>query len=184
MFTDPKAGISPLIPRSLNTSTFRVFVQDDASEWITTVDDRNESVLNGFSRVGGLWAFLGGVFTILFGTSLLRILCGKIFINSLFVSFEYCMLIICNHVGAKPISIIGLAHELERENISRECQNAVRKIGPQEGLVAFISKYLVDISFLGNIVQGVATHPQDVERGLLVTTINRHGDEKEVEPPP
>ena len=83
VFPDPKAGISSHIPRSLNTSTFRVFVQDDASEWITIADARDESVLNGFSRVGGLWAFLWGVFTVIFGTSLLRILCGKALINNL-----------------------------------------------------------------------------------------------------
>jgi len=85
VFTDPKAGISPLIPRSLNTSTFRVFAQDDPSEWIIILDERDESVLSGFSRVGGLWAFLSGVFTAFFGTSLLRILCGMVFITILSV---------------------------------------------------------------------------------------------------
>jgi len=83
IFSDPRAGASPLIPRSLNTSTFRVFLQDDPSEWITISDAREESVLAGFSRVGGLWAFLCGVFTVYFGTSLLRIICGKIFVNNL-----------------------------------------------------------------------------------------------------
>lgn len=77
VFTDPKAGISSMIPRLLNTSTFRVFLQDDPSEWITISDARDESVLAGFSHVGGLWACLCGVFTVYFGTSLLRIVCGK-----------------------------------------------------------------------------------------------------------
>ena len=77
VFTDPKADISPMIPRLLNTSTFRVFLQDDPSEWITISDARDESVLAGFSRVGGLWACLCGIFTVYFGTSLLRIVCGK-----------------------------------------------------------------------------------------------------------
>jgi len=80
VFTNPKAGISLLIPCSLNASTFQVFVQDDPSEWITILDERDESVLSGLSRIGGLWAFLGGVFTVLFGTSLLCILFGKVFI--------------------------------------------------------------------------------------------------------
>ena len=83
VFTDPKTGVSPLIPRFLNTSTFRVFLQDDPSEWITISDARDESVLAGFSHVGGLWAFLCGVFTVYFGTSLLRIICGKIIIHNL-----------------------------------------------------------------------------------------------------
>ena len=77
VFPDPRAGVSPLIPQSPNTSTFRVFVQDDPSEWITVSDQSDESVLSGLSRVGGLWAFLSGVFTVIFGTSLLRILSGK-----------------------------------------------------------------------------------------------------------
>lgn len=76
VFTDPQAGIDSRIPRLVNHSTFRVFPQDDPSEWITTLDARSESVLDGFSHVGGLWAFLGGVFTILIGESLLSILFG------------------------------------------------------------------------------------------------------------
>jgi len=54
VFNDPKAGISPLIPRSLSTSTFRAFLQYYPSEWITISDARGESDLSGFLRVGGL----------------------------------------------------------------------------------------------------------------------------------
>ena len=84
VFTDP-TDIFPLIPRSLTTSTFRVFLQDEASEGLTISDARNESVLAGFSRVGGLFSFLCGVFTVYFGYSLLRNICGKIFIHNVFV---------------------------------------------------------------------------------------------------
>jgi len=77
IFPDPQAGIDPHVPRLVNTSTFRVFLQDDPSEWITILDERDESFVNGLSRVGGLWAFFGGVFTILFGSSILRVLFGK-----------------------------------------------------------------------------------------------------------
>ena len=83
VFTDPKAGISPQISLSVNISTFRVFAQDDPSEWITVSDQGDESVLSEFSRVGGLCMFLSGVFAMLFGTSLLRLLYGKVFIHKL-----------------------------------------------------------------------------------------------------
>ena len=56
-------------------------MQDDPSEWITISDQSDESVLSGLSRVGGLWAFLSGVFTVFFGTSLLRIICGMVIHN-------------------------------------------------------------------------------------------------------
>jgi hypothetical protein len=36
-----------------------------------------------------LWAFFCGVFTVYFGTSLLRIICGKIFARNLLVRLHY-----------------------------------------------------------------------------------------------
>jgi hypothetical protein len=75
VFSDPLAG-SLSIPRSPDISTFRVFMQNGAAELSNIQDYRTKSVLQGFSSLGGLWTFLGGVFAAIFGSSVLRILFG------------------------------------------------------------------------------------------------------------
>ena len=72
---DPLAG-SPSIQRSPDISTFRVFMQNDAAELSSIQDYRTKSVLQGFSSLGGLWTSLGGVFAVIFGSPVLRILFG------------------------------------------------------------------------------------------------------------
>ena len=79
VFPDPQAGISPLIPRSPEISTLRAYVMMDNSEWILVEDNRDKSVIHGFSDVGGLWTFLSGTFAMVFGISLMRVLFGEYF---------------------------------------------------------------------------------------------------------
>jgi hypothetical protein len=89
VFPDPQAANPDLgIPRSTNISTLRVFLQDNNflgdprlrdvgwGGWSVIQDYTDKSVLNGYASVGGLWTFLSGIFTIVFGSSLLRILFG------------------------------------------------------------------------------------------------------------
>ena len=77
VYPDPQASVSPLIPHSLDISTFRVSLQNDLSELVTVKDFTSQSALHGFSEVGGLWTFLGGIFAAIFGSSLVRILFGR-----------------------------------------------------------------------------------------------------------
>ena len=77
VFPDPQAANPYLgIPRSTNISTLRAFLYDGDFGWTLLQDYRDKSVLNGFASVGGLWTFLSGIFTIVFGSSLLRMLFG------------------------------------------------------------------------------------------------------------
>ena len=75
---DPLASESPLIQQGRNVSTFRVIMQYDLSESRMLQDYRSRSVLQGFSQVGGLWTFLTGVFTAIFGSTIIWIIFGSI----------------------------------------------------------------------------------------------------------
>ena len=71
---DPASEID--IVRAPGISTLRIFAMIDSSEIVITQDDREYSVLNGFSEIGGLWTVISGVFALVFGSSLMRILFG------------------------------------------------------------------------------------------------------------
>jgi len=79
VFPDPLAGMTPLVPRSPEISTLCVYAMVDASEWIIVQDNREKSVIRGFSDVGGLWAFLSGAFAMIFGIPFMRVLFGERF---------------------------------------------------------------------------------------------------------
>jgi len=74
--TDPMASTSPLITQAPNIATIRITSQVDTSEWRIFQDYRDKSALKGFASVGGLWSFLGGIFAVFFGTSMLQLVFG------------------------------------------------------------------------------------------------------------
>jgi len=76
VWPDPQAGTSPLIAQGSEVATIRITPQNDPSEWKIIRDYRDKSVLKGFASVGGLWAALGGIFAVLFGSSIIRIIFG------------------------------------------------------------------------------------------------------------
>ena len=80
--TIPDTSISPFISRGANISTLRVWTPLVLGyiQTVLTQDYRDASVVTGFSAVGGLWTTLGGIFTLVFGASMLHILYGEIFI--------------------------------------------------------------------------------------------------------
>jgi hypothetical protein len=72
------ASTSPLITQAPNIATIRIISQTDTSEWRIFQDYHDKSALKGFASVGGLWSFLGGIFVVIFGTSILQIVFGII----------------------------------------------------------------------------------------------------------
>lgn len=60
-----------------NTATLRLYTQNDPSDWVVGQDFRDHYVLDGFSRVGGFWAFVNGLFAVFFGSTLATIIFGK-----------------------------------------------------------------------------------------------------------
>jgi hypothetical protein len=73
---DPEASTSTLITPSPNVSTMRIFLQNNFADWRIAQDSQEKSILKGFSVVGGLWAFFGGIFVSLFGKSIMQMLSG------------------------------------------------------------------------------------------------------------
>lgn len=69
----------PLTPVSSmnNISTLRLSCNKVVNGWTIVQDYRQQSVLNGFSNVGGLWTFLNGIFAMIFGSSMLLLLFGR-----------------------------------------------------------------------------------------------------------
>jgi hypothetical protein len=55
----------------------RIFLQNDFTDWRITQDSQEKSILKGFSVVGGLWAFFGGIFIWLFGKTIMQMLSGE-----------------------------------------------------------------------------------------------------------
>jgi len=82
---------SPLIPRRNNTSTLRIFPQDDLSEWYIDADNRDHFGLGGIGASGGFWTAINGVFVAIFGSGLLWVI-----------------------MGSKPLSNFGLINRGER----------------------------------------------------------------------
>ena len=76
VWPDPQAVTSPVITQAPDVSTLRIIAPYNFAEWKIIQQSRDRSVLKGFATIGGLWTFLGGIFTALFGTSILRIIFG------------------------------------------------------------------------------------------------------------
>ena len=76
IFNDPTPSSS--VPRGSDTGTIRISLVDMTSDSEIIQESRDSTVLKGLSAVGGLWSFLGGVFVWMFGSSILRVLRGKL----------------------------------------------------------------------------------------------------------
>ncbi|KDR70549.1 hypothetical protein GALMADRAFT_877982 [Galerina marginata CBS 339.88] len=127
VYPDP----SLTVLRGEDISTIRLFVHDDASPFRTVADYRENSVLDGFSAVGGLWTTLSGIFAILFGGSLFHLI-----------------------TGAKPLSIFGAAHSIAhfpamRKSIMEHYPKLlVRETDGNRGLLEFLRDHLLDLKIL------------------------------------
>jgi hypothetical protein len=160
VMADPIAGPSPSsrIPRAPDIGTIRISYADFFSDWKIVQDHRENTVLNGFSAVGGLWAFLGGAFTMLYGSSLMRVL-----------------------LGIKPLSVFGMVYRFQtRQHCLTEypqAQSDMAKIKAERGFLAILCDHLVETNIL---VDGAMSSASDSESARPTT---REGNEKvELEP--
>jgi len=69
VFSDPKAS------QGAEMASIHIHIRDSPTSRVVQ-DYRENSVLGGFSKIGGLWAFLGGAFATMFGSSILRTVLG------------------------------------------------------------------------------------------------------------
>ena len=63
-----------------NTASLRIFPGYDPTDWIVHQDDRQYSILNAISTLGGMWTIFDSVFVLVFGGSMLALL-GKSFLR-------------------------------------------------------------------------------------------------------
>ncbi len=158
--TDPMASTSPLITRAPDIATIRIISQTDTTEWRIIQDYRDKSALSGFASVGGLWSFLGGIFAVIFGTSILQIVFGMnfylfYFIEEMIIFFE----------GMKPISIFGLVHLFQADRIQSVCLDKYPQIpwdleiSPDRwGFITFLVHYLIDVDLLYGSNRNFSNH--------------------------
>ncbi|KJA29492.1 hypothetical protein HYPSUDRAFT_196840 [Hypholoma sublateritium FD-334 SS-4] len=128
----PDSSPSPLIAHAPEIATLRLSVMRDATQWNIIRDTKKNTFLSGFSKIGGLWTFLSGIFAAIFGSSLIRIL-----------------------FGIKPISVFGLAHRWERGAISKAyraeypaIQDEMAVPSHQRGLLCLIQDHIVDLDLI------------------------------------
>jgi len=78
VWPDPRVSTS-LIPQGPDIATIRLTPQVDTSEWQVIQERRDKSVIRGLSSAGGLWTALGGLLSIFFGSSIMRLMFGRYF---------------------------------------------------------------------------------------------------------
>ncbi|KJA25454.1 hypothetical protein HYPSUDRAFT_213835 [Hypholoma sublateritium FD-334 SS-4] len=114
-----------------NLSSLNIFWQRNYGELAFVQDYRENSVVAGFSSVGGLWTAFSGIFAIIFGASMLHTL-----------------------YGSKPLSIFGIAHQFQAETMKKEAKRLYPNIMEenrsleQRGLLSLLRDHLIDLSFL------------------------------------
>ncbi|KAF9446638.1 hypothetical protein P691DRAFT_761439 [Macrolepiota fuliginosa MF-IS2] len=118
VFPDPNT-----ISHRNNTSSLQVFIpQKDlrTQKYQVKQEYRDNSVVTGFSVLGGLWTFLNGTFAIIFGSSLLLVL-----------------------FGIKPLSVYGLIHSLQKGLVSL-AEGPTLSSSEQAHIVALLHEHLMD----------------------------------------
>ena len=167
IYPDPSSNIS----RSENISTIRLLFVD-VPETRVIMDYTDNSVIDGFSAVGGLWTALTGIFAILFGA---RSLFGTT--SSFGSGLGTFWAITYSLPGSKPFSIFGIAHSLQNQRIKEEYKRQYPQIVSEQqapetrGLVALLRDHLIDLSFLeekpatSEVVKADPVGARDVESG-------------------
>ncbi|KAF9522983.1 hypothetical protein CPB83DRAFT_69023 [Crepidotus variabilis] len=147
VWPDPRPLKSNPSQNSPEIGTLRIAFQNDFSDWKIIEDYRDKSVLSGFASIGGLWAFIAGVFTAMYGTSILKTL-----------------------FGFKPLSFIGLAHWFQRNSLRDACtaeypllQQDLQTPLLERGLLSFFYDHLLDVGFLAPSKKETAYATEDHE---------------------
>lgn len=78
VWPDPRASTSSLIIVAPDIATIRLTPSVfDRSDWQIIREYQDKSVIRSISSAGGLWTALGGILSILFGSSIMRIVFGE-----------------------------------------------------------------------------------------------------------
>ena len=181
LFPDP----SPLIPRSENISTLRIFCPIFDGETVSIQENKVQTVWGGISATGGIWTFLNGFFAMVFGQSLFHIFFG---------SYEKEEQFFVSHAhlpGSKQVSIFGIAHHFQRkplrDGLLEEYPNLLQR-NSDYGLVDLLREYVVDLEIIKgedrpiDLELGIAARGQDLDYNHYSegTTFLQHQDKEYV----
>lgn len=136
----PQVGDANAMKDIASLRLFPLFKGTPEPNYQVVQESREDSVLGGFALLGGLWTFLNGTFSVIFGSTLLLILFGMLCIYPL-ISLELSCL---RNEGLKPLSIYGLAHHLKR-NTTSLAEGQILSVEEQARIVALLREHLLDI---------------------------------------
>jgi hypothetical protein len=122
--------------------------------------------MRGLASIGGLWTFFAFIFGALFGSSLVRVAFG------VFHEMDKQIDVSINHIrtGAKPLSIVGVAHSAVQEETRKAYQKTYRSLvsdiqndREKAGLMALLIDQLVDLGPLDP--NSESSHPNEGNEG-------------------
>lgn len=67
---------SSLLPAGNNIATLRLYMAFDETDYLVVQDFAENSIWAGLAAIGGLWTIIEGIFALIFGCSILFIICG------------------------------------------------------------------------------------------------------------
>jgi hypothetical protein len=176
--TDPIASKFSLITQAPDIATIRIISQADTSEWRIVQDYHDKSALKGFANVGGLWAFLGGVFAVFFGISILQIVFGMCFCSSTIRG------VYNSFIGVKSISVFGLVHSFQEDRIQNACHDKYPQMSrdldippSQWGLISFLVHYLIDVDMLHDPNTNPSSHSTSTLESIPLDNLDGHANE-------
>jgi len=161
LFSDPLGQhwtLSPERPTGPNISTLALYSTSYVSRNPRIIQDyRDKSVVDGLANLGGLWSFVCGVFSTVFGCSVIRVLFGARICSQRNKSE------IQLNIGAKQLSVHGLVHKTGMKTIRKEClaqyprlQDDLAALPSEKGLLSLIGDHLVDLDFLSEETEEVS----------------------------
>ena len=180
MYPDPLVSATSSnssIPHGPKTSTLRLITVLQSSE-LSVIEDYNpSSVINGISRVGGLWTFVAGFFAAIFGTSMMRVLFRE------WTQYISCRLPAnLNDVDLKPLSVFGLVHRFQKTGLREGFEIKYPKMKEElscsdsdRGLLHMIHDQLLDIS----VVNGKKTCAKDEGEEDEVVSLHHERNESD-----
>jgi len=185
VWTDPRASASESnssrILKAPDIATIRLTRQIDDSEWHIIQDRLDKSIVRGLASSGGLWTALGGILSLLFGSSIMRIMFGQYIssasllhntrINTIYIS------------DSKLFSMFGLAHK----STEVRCTDAYGKLranieehiqeDPQnKGLNSLICDHVIDVDpLIAADASNASNAPNVVDNGIPMPVLPRDG---------
>ncbi|KAJ3569298.1 hypothetical protein NP233_g5138 [Leucocoprinus birnbaumii] len=111
----------PLPPLGNQTASLRLVLSPTQPQVLTQKESPENSVVDGFATLGGIWTFVNGIFAAVFGTSLLLVL-----------------------FNIKPLSVYGLVHLFSPDERNSEADDPRLSLKQQAHIISLLKEHLLD----------------------------------------